>query len=53
MDTKFYIMTWDKGKTTYNSEVVRCVLAELDIETLSNYYCVLTNILELQWPSES
>jgi len=47
---KFHTAAWGDGKTTYNSGV--CVSGIGHDETTNDYYGVLKEILELEWPSQ-
>ncbi|XP_058733897.1 uncharacterized protein LOC131605570 [Vicia villosa] len=48
---KFHTTYWGEGKTTYNSEV--CVSGIGQDETSNDYYGVITEILEFEWPSQT
>ncbi|RDX89432.1 hypothetical protein CR513_28836, partial [Mucuna pruriens] len=48
---KFHTIAWGEGKTTYNSGV--CVSGIGHDEASNDYYGVLVEILELEWPSQA
>ncbi|KAL3361326.1 hypothetical protein AABB24_014301, partial [Solanum stoloniferum] len=45
---KFYTASWGEGKSTYNSGV--CVSGTGQDGTINEYYGVLKEIIELEWP---
>ncbi|KAK6793647.1 hypothetical protein RDI58_007100 [Solanum bulbocastanum] len=48
---KFHTSSWGEGRSTYNSGV--CVSGTRQDGTISEYYGVLKEIIELEWPMTS